>query len=190
MLEKEKIVPEKVNSLKFSGFRLFNIGGRMKADKSDRQAGKRKNIFIVIGFILLFVLLLYFFLGNPVLLKNKSDFKHAVKNIDTDRITLQEMTSFEWDKVYTFQPYLPKQKMEEIMGIKSTVISETVNEEMTQLVFVNNGRLVCYINGYSDDLGYYISFLEYGKEYSAIKYEDKTEFLVSNKQDKVSLILE
>jgi len=190
MLEKEKIVPEEVNSSRLLGFRLFNVGGRMKADESDRQAGKRKNILTVIGVIFLMAVLLHFFVGNPVLLKNKLNFKQAVQNINTDKITLQEITPFEWDKVYTFQPYLPKQKMEEIMGLKSTVISETVNEGMTQLVFVNNGKIVCYINGYSEDLGYYISFLEERNEYSVINYENNAEFLVSNEQDKVSLVLE
>ncbi|MED4095030.1 hypothetical protein P4630_14245 [Peribacillus simplex] len=43
-------------------------------------------------------------------------------------------------------------------GYKWDTISETVNEGMNQIVFLNDGKVVCYLYGYPENNGYGIFF--------------------------------
>ncbi|WP_425807534.1 hypothetical protein ACHOLT_09445 [Desulfitobacterium sp. Sab5] len=78
------------------------------------------------------------------------------QNIET--VNLSDITPFEWDMVYSFQPYTPKDKIYNAIGYEWDEISETLNEGMNQIVFMNDGKVVCYVYGYPSDNGFYISF--------------------------------
>lgn len=69
-------------------------------------------------------------------------------------MNLTDVTPFAWESVYTFDPYMTRKEMEEILGFKSRHLKETVSEGMQQLVFVNGNEVVCCICGYRDQLGY------------------------------------
>ncbi len=75
-----------------------------------------------------------------------------------ETINLQDVTPFEWDEVYSFTPYAPKEDIYETVGYKWDAISETVNEGMNQIVFLKDGKVVCYLYGYPENNGYGISF--------------------------------
>ncbi|MEY9869425.1 hypothetical protein ABIE66_004804 [Peribacillus sp. B2I2] len=91
---------------------------------------------------------------NEVLLKEEVlSIGHSVETIN-----LLEVTPFNWDVVYSFPPYSPKDHIYETVGYKWDTISETVNEGMNQIVFLKEGKVVCYLYGYPENNGYGISF--------------------------------
>ncbi|MFE4705699.1 hypothetical protein [Peribacillus simplex] len=87
---------------------------------------------------------------NEVLLKEEMlSIGHSVETIN-----LLEVTPFNWDVVYSFPPYTPKDHIYETVGYKWDTISETVNERMNQIVFLKDGKVVCYLYGYPENNGY------------------------------------
>ena len=126
---------------------------------------------------------LVFFIGNLSHQKRANNFGKAVQKIETGEVTLQEITPFAWDAVYTFAPYTPKQEIEEVIGAKSGKISELVNEGMTQLIFVKDGKVICGIQGYADRLGYFVSFLKDGEKQAVINFAEPVVFSVSREHE-------
>jgi len=147
---------------------------------------KKRLTILIIGAVLLSAIILALF-GNPFILKKRYDFGQSVKSIDAESITLNELAPFEWDAVYTFAPYMPKQEMEKILGFKSNHIRETVSEGMVQLIFVKGNRVVCDIQGYSDNLGYSVFFSIREGSYSQINYEDSAVFSVERTDNLIVL---
>lgn len=78
------------------------------------------------------------------------------KSVET--VNLTDITPFEWDVVYSFYPYTTKDAIYETVGYKWDNISETVNEGMNQIVFLKDGKVVCYLYGYPQNNGYGIYF--------------------------------
>ncbi|NJD02558.1 MAG: hypothetical protein FIA99_08180 [Ruminiclostridium sp.] len=97
---------------------------------------------------------------NERLLKNKILFSLGSK----ERINLSEFTPFKWDIMYSFAPYTSKEKIYETVGYKWDTISETVSEGMNQIVFMNDGDVVCYLYGYSENNGYGFIITNYQEE--------------------------
>ncbi|HHY73391.1 MAG TPA: hypothetical protein GX497_09210 [Bacillus bacterium] len=96
-------------------------------------------------------------------------------------INLVEVTPFEWDVVYSFDPYTTKDKVYETVGYKWDQISETVSEGMSQIVFLKNGKVVCYVYGYPENSGYGISFSpknDFDAGYSTLSLKDDMNFQV------------
>lgn len=127
------------------------------------------------------VLLLSFLAGcskSSTVKDNNTVFSEAVKAIDTDTVSLNELATFEWDTMYTFAPFTPVESIEKIIGFSSKEIKATYNESQSQLIFVNEGKVVCSIYGYGNNLGYWISFREYLGEYLAVTPDDTVLFAV------------
>ena len=75
-----------------------------------------------------------------------------------ENVSLLDLTPFEWDMAYSFDPYTPKEYIYETVGYKWDNISETVSEGMNQIVFLKDGKVVCYLYGYPENNGYGINF--------------------------------
>ncbi|MCD1161072.1 hypothetical protein [Peribacillus frigoritolerans] len=91
---------------------------------------------------------------------NEELLKEEVLSIghSVETINLLEVTPFDWDVVYSFEPYTPSDHIYETVGYKWDTINATVNEGMNQIVFLNDGKVVCYLYGYPENNGYGISF--------------------------------
>ncbi len=96
---------------------------------------------------------------------------------------LTDYTNFDWDMLYSFQPYFPKETIYEIVGYEWADISETVSEGMNQIVFLNDGEVVCYIYGYPDRYNLYFDFGYHRDGYLLLNYEDKSKFIIRVKDD-------
>ena len=126
--------------------------------------------------------------ANSEIGRNNEKLKQAVLSTNSSTVTLNEIVPFEWDVVYTFSPYTSKENIEAIIGIKSNAIQQTVNEGMVQLIFVKDQKIISSVCGYSDSLGYSISFLEDNIEnYRSIYFTEKAEFSVTRNNDIVEL---
>ena len=136
---------------------------------------KRNKFTITIIFSTILVAILgYLVVGNPVVLINNYKLENSIKSIQSDNIKLNEVVPFDWDIVYTFEPYTPKENIEEIIGFKSSSIKENnINEGMVHLLFVKGEKVVASILGYSTNLGYRLDFP------SKVTFVENAQFKVS-----------
>ena len=67
------------------------------------------------------------------------------------------------DILYSFAPYTTKEKIYEAIGYKWDDISQTVGEGMSQIVFVKEGKIVCYLYGYPENIKLGFNFGEYNE---------------------------
>lgn len=95
---------------------------------------------------------------------------------DADIENLSKFTLFKWDTLYSFTPYTSKEKIYETIGYKWDDISETVSEEMNQIVFIDDGKVVCYFYGYPENIKLGFNFGEYKGSYIKLTAEQKPRF--------------
>lgn len=89
---------------------------------------------------------------------------------------LSQWTPFEWDTLYSFAPYTPKEKIYEVVGYKWDKITESVNEGMNQIVFLKAGKVVCYLYGYPENIKISFNFGSYKDSFIKLLAEDKLSF--------------
>jgi hypothetical protein len=98
-----------------------------------------------------------------------------------ETVNLSHITPFEWDVVYSFGPYTPKDMVYDAIGYKWDDIRETVSEGMDQIVFLKDGKVVCYLYGYPANNGY--SMVISGKNYrnvaTVLNIKDNLSFQVT-----------
>ncbi|WP_342511975.1 hypothetical protein MKY34_15235 [Sporosarcina sp. FSL K6-1522] len=114
-------------------------------------------------------------------------FKEKVfsETADGDQVNLSTFTPFEWDQVYAFNPYLSKEAIYETVGYKWDRISETVSEGMNQIVFMQDGKVVCYLYGYPENnqFGLFFDGTEHVEGATILYAEDDAIFDVVRKGD-------
>ena len=118
----------------------------------------------------------------------KDEVLSVEESIET--VNLLDITPFEWDIVYSFDPYTPKDTIYETVGYKWDRVSETVNEGMNQIVFLNEEKVVCYLYGYPQNNGYGIFFTsenETSATSSVLSIKDDLVFDVIRSEDVVIL---
>lgn len=115
-------------------------------------------IAVLTGY-LLFVLIF----GSPSVLWNNRRFKQKILSAAEETVVLHQLTPFEWDAVYTFNPYTSREEIARCIGFGSRSIQETVSEGMTQLLFVHEKKVVCSICGYPSGIGYTVSGMPYAQ---------------------------
>ena len=131
---------------------------------------------------ILVTILGYLVIGNPIVLINNKKLGNSIKSIQSDNIKLNEVVPFDWDVVYTFEPYASKERIEEIVGFKSSAIKENnINEGMVHLLFVKGKKVVASILGYNTNLGYHLDFP------SKVTFEENAQFNVKILNDIVTL---
>ncbi|MEK5068527.1 hypothetical protein [Sporosarcina sp. FSL K6-1508] len=120
---------------------------------------RRKAIIIAIIAITLTVILIRVF-KKDIWDVNEELMKQEVLNIGStvESGSLSDVTPFKWDLVYSFNPYTSKETIYKTVGYKWNRISETLSESMNQLVFMKDGKVVCYLYGYPGNNGYGIYF--------------------------------
>ena len=118
----------------------------------------KKIIYILI--LLIIITIFFKFKGYNNIKLNNENLQKAITSIKENEVTLNDVVPFEWERVYTFKPYTTKEDMESIIGFKSQYISETINEGMVQLIFVNDKKIVSNVLNYVDNLGYSIDFYD------------------------------
>lgn len=108
-----------------------------------------------------------------------------------EEVNLLDVTPFEWDVVYSFDPYTPKDTIYETVGYKWDNISETVSEGMNQIIFLKDGKVVCYLYGYPNNNGYGIFFISDNNKglssAAVLSVEDDLTFQVVRRDDVIYL---
>lgn len=104
----------------------------------------------------------------------KNSFNVISGNADIE--DLSQFTPFKWDTLYSFAPYTPKEEVYKIIGYRWDNLSETVNEGMNQIVFVKDGKVVCYLYGYPQNNKLGFNFGKYDGSYIKLTSEQKLSF--------------
>lgn len=154
---------------------------------------KNKKIFAIaaVGIVIIFVLV--HFLKKDEWDNHAALLKKEVFSIEqsVETVNLADITPFEWDVVYSFDPYTSKEAIYETVGYKWDHISETVDEAMNQIVFMKDKKVVCYLYGYPGNNGYGIYFAGQNKTedtfYSVLSINDDLNFKVTRNDDVVIL---
>ena len=115
---------------------------------------------MIIAIVILFPIISIKVLKKDLWEVNEELLKQEVLNIgeSVESVNLSNLTPFEWDIVYSFNPYTSKDTIYKTVGYKWDTISETVSEGMNQLVFMKDEKVVCYLYGYPANNGYGIYF--------------------------------
>ncbi|MBM4761116.1 hypothetical protein [Bacillus sp. B15-48] len=144
---------------------------------------KSKRNLAIIAIAALSIVVLLNLLKKDLWDVNSELLKQEVLSIrqSVETVNLANITPFEWDVVYSFDPYTPKDRVYETVGYKWDNIRETVSEGMNQIVFLNEGKVVCYLYGYPENNGYGIYFTSENPEVnlaSVLNVEDDLTFQV------------
>lgn len=90
---------------------------------------------------------------------NARHFSKAVQALEPgETVTLNDLTNFEWDAVYSIEPYSSREEIQALTGVRSSAISENNSEAQLQLVFTKGDQLACTICGLPENLGYDLQF--------------------------------
>ena len=147
---------------------------------------KEKVVLTVLVCIVLILGVAYLFIGNPLVFMNNHKLANSVTAIETETVSLSEVIPFDWDVVYTFEPYQSKESIEEIVGFTSSDIeANNINEGMVHVLFVKGNRVTASVLGYSNNLGYEISLSPEMK----ITYSENAQFRVAKSNGITTLSL-
>ena len=104
---------------------------------------------------------------------NAESFRNSFNVISGTTIIddLSQWGGFEWDMLYSFAPYTAKDKIYEVVGYKWDNITATVSEDMNQLVFIKDDKVVCYLYGYPENTKLGFDFGEYEGSYIKLRAE-------------------
>ncbi|WP_066715123.1 hypothetical protein [Clostridium sp. Marseille-P299] len=140
---------------------------------------KNKNKALkLIGIIVILLAILFIPLKRDIWDKNANNLKRSLHNMSDNTIIedFSEWTPFEWDTIYSFAPYTSKDRIYEVVGYKWDRISETVNEGMDQIVFMKDGKVVCYLYGYPGNTKIGFDFGNYNGNYIKLTSDQKLSF--------------
>lgn len=121
---------------------------------------------VVICFIVAFIMLflakkVYYKVKNirherQIIEKNNYSLLQNIQKLTETKpkaITLQELTDFEWDYVYDFKGYTDSDYIEKVIGMKSVYpLYFKGDSDETSVLFMNKGKIVCYLGGHIYDL--------------------------------------
>lgn len=120
---------------------------------------------------------------------NNRKFNKKMKNLPVDTTTLQKLATFGWDKAFTFIPGTSKREIEDVMGFRSDAIKAGVpSDGGTYLVFVKGKRVVGYVTGTREQLGYHINFGPYKEYYLCIYNATEFKFIIKSSNGSANLI--
>ncbi len=160
---------------------------------------RQKQRRLVLGVLAIFLTLIFSFgaaevilIGNPVVRLHNRQLCKAVTGLEEGQtVTLEQLVPFEWDKVYTFEPYTSRQEIADVIGFDSGSIETTVDEGQLQLLFVKGDKITASVCAYPSALGYDVQFSgEYGEERSIQKEKGEETIFEAEKTDRQVILRE
>ncbi|MBQ4284026.1 MAG: hypothetical protein IJB96_08885 [Lachnospira sp.] len=131
----------------------------------------------------------YLLVGDPEVFYNNQKMDSAMLHAEIGKkITLDQITMFEWDEMYSFKHTMTKSEIEQVLGFESAAIKEPTGDTFIQVVFVKEGKVVCNLSGVYTSLGYNVIFNDPVPEYHKILNSDKVEFEVKDIENVIRFI--
>jgi hypothetical protein len=139
----------------------------------------KKSIVLVFVIILLGYIVFKVLQPIPLWETNAKQINNSFNKIGSKSTTidnLSDFTTFEWDTLYSFAPYTSEDAIYKVIGYKWDKITSTVSEGMNQVVFLKDGKVVCYIDGYPDKYNVFFDFGQNSGDYFKLISSDKLSF--------------
>lgn len=123
----------------------------------------RKHILVILSLVL-YILIMFCSCGmesieiennlsQPLreIRENSQLFEETIhdKCIQYEILSLNELTRFEWDRVYFFPPYTSVEKMYAKIGYNWGKLPRLSSEDQMAIVFLKDGKVTCDFFGYS-----------------------------------------
>lgn len=146
----------------------------------------KKKQFLAIGIIIVFLIIGIRLVKKELWEVNAVALIESLHSINGEVTVIQDLskwTQFEWDTLYSFAPYTPKETIYETIGYKWDTINETVNEGMNQLVFLHRGQVVCYLYGYPENNKIGLTFGSYEGSHVKLTNKDELAFKVTREDE-------
>jgi hypothetical protein len=142
---------------------------------------KKKVILLTAGIIIVIGVAILIMITPPkkdIWDTNAENFKSSFNVIsgDAEIDDLAKFTPFKWDTLYSFAPYTSEEEIYKTIGYKWDNIDETVSEGMNQIVFISNGKVVCYLYGYPEDIKLGFNFGKYDGRHIKLTSDKKLSF--------------
>lgn len=147
----------------------------------------------MVAIVMLSIVVLINILKKDLWDVNADLLKEEVLSVEqsVETVNLNDITPFDWDVVYSFDPYTSEDMIYKTVGYKWDNINETVNEGMNQIVFLKDGKVVCYLYGYPENNGYGIYFTGENEteivSASMLNAEESLTFQVERSEDVIYL---
>jgi len=145
----------------------------------ENEMRKKSFIAIVSVFVVILGLIMVKTLHpTPIWEINAKQFNSSFNSVGVNATIddLSEFTTFEWDTLYSFAPYTPVEDVYQVVGYQWNKINSTVSEGMNQIVFLKEGKVVCYIDGYPDEYKVFFEFGQYTGNHFKLTSSDKLVF--------------
>ncbi|QQP70385.1 hypothetical protein JHE06_00565 [Carnobacterium sp. CS13] len=150
---------------------------------------KKKNVLLltILTGIVITIILIFGPFKKDIWEINASKLEDSTDNISAPTAIddFSKWTPFEWDTLYSFAPYTKKENIYKVVGYKWDNINESVNDNMNQIVFVKDGKVVCYLYGYPKNTNSSYNFGEYEGEYITFNSQQKLAFDVEIGADEI-----
>lgn len=98
---------------------------------------------------------------NSISSKNTREIEHNLTQDITSKNysvsgNASGLINLDYDKMFVFEPYQPKEEMEKEIGFKYSKLQEGLSEETINILFSKNNHAIAYLFGYPSNIGYYI----------------------------------
>jgi 2',3'-cyclic-nucleotide 2'-phosphodiesterase (5'-nucleotidase family) len=115
---------------------------------------------------------------------NYPDLSSKILKLDekTKEIRLSEVTSFDWDKAYVFEPYTPIEKIYKTVGYKWRNITEADSEDILQMVFMKDKKVICYAYTHRNQV------VSTSMKFDKSEYKDNSATIYPKDNDKFKII--
>lgn len=142
---------------------------------------KKNRIRVVISISVIILIIVFFVLhlNYPIWKANAKQFSKSLKSISKETSTidnLSNLTTFEWDTLYSFAPYTPENIIYNAIGFRWEKINSTVSEGMNQIIFLKDNKVICYIDGYANKSNMLFNFDYLDSSYFKLTSSDKLAF--------------
>lgn len=141
----------------------------------------KNKILLVLFLLLALIIYMVVTLTTPAAENERSLSDTIISQPAGEVVSLNKLTDFEWDKVYTFAPYTSKKKICDTIGVNVNdckIALETVSESMVQMIFTKDKEIVCVLLGYPDKLGYSFDFGDTTYDYLVFTSNEDPQFRI------------
>lgn len=105
---------------------------------------------------------------------NARALSQVLSAVNESEAEIENSIPFEWDEVYSFVPYLQKEFIYDAIGYKWANIQESTSEDMMQVVFMHQGKVVCHLFGRFEKLGFGVDFGDFeGKDFIKVQSDER-----------------
>lgn len=139
----------------------------------------KKSLLVIAAILMIAAGVVYLVIGDPNVFVNTQDMNRNMLNTKDGEITFNELTEFDWDTMYVFEGNFDSYRIEEIIGFDSSAVKSNSKEESFQVIFVNDAKVVCNLNGTSRSLGYDVVFNDTNVKCHKVQNPDNVKFKVT-----------